>query len=139
MQHWNCCSGLYAQASSHVSYFTLLQYVLCEFEIWTRPLSLQQLLLLCDTESLCGAHACRHIADMSSESASFCLQVTEQALQSDVASHLSEPLLANLCTMYEILDTSGQDGLDAKRKLQGLLGSFVPDDFDLSMMQAAPA
>ena len=54
-------------------------------------------------------------------------------------SYLSEPLLANLCTMYDVLDANGQDGLDAKRKLQSLVGPVVPDDFDLSIMQAAPA
>lgn len=60
-------------------------------------------------------------------------------MQSNVMSYLSEPLLANLCTMYEVLDTNGQDGLDAKRKLQSLVGPVASDDFDLSIMQAAPA
>ena len=68
-----------------------------------------------------------------------CMQVTEQAVQSNVTCYMSEPLLANLCTMFEVLDANGQDGLDAKRKLQSLLGPVVPDDFDLSIMQAAPA
>ena len=60
-------------------------------------------------------------------------------MQSSVMSYLSEPLLANLCTMYEVIDTNGQDGLNAKRKLQSLLGPVVPDDFDLTIMQATPA
>lgn len=66
------------------------------------------------------------------------LQATEQAMQSDAILYLCEPLLANLCTMYEVLDTSGRDGLEAKRKMQGMLGSSVPDDLDLNMMQATP-
>lgn len=67
------------------------------------------------------------------------LQVTEQAVQSSVSNYISESLLANLCTMYEALDTTGKDGLEAKSRLQSLIAAAVPDDFDLSIVKANPA
>ena len=67
------------------------------------------------------------------------MQVTEQAVQSSVSSYVSESLLVNLCTMYEALDTTGKDGLEAKSRLQNLIGPVVPDDFDLSIVKANPA
>ena len=63
------------------------------------------------------------------------MQVTEDSMQSDLIHYVSEPLLLNLCTMYEIMDNSGSDGSDGKTRLLTLIGGILPDDFDASFMQ----
>jgi hypothetical protein len=62
------------------------------------------------------------------------VQVTEDSLQSDLIHYVSEPLLANLCTMYELMDISGNEGSDGKTRLLTLIGGILPDDFDASFM-----
>ena len=64
------------------------------------------------------------------------LQVTEDSMQSDLINYVSEPLLANLCTMYELMDHSGSGGFGDKTKLLTLIGGILPDDFDASFMHA---
>ncbi len=56
-------------------------------------------------------------------------------MQSDLINYVSEPLLANLCTMYELMDNSGNEGFDGKTRLLTLIGGILPDDFDGSFMQ----
>ena len=63
------------------------------------------------------------------------MQVTEDSMQSDLLNYVSEPLLANLCTMYELMDTSGNEGADGKTRLLTLIGGILPDDFDAAFMQ----
>ncbi|KAL0034106.1 hypothetical protein WJX79_009156 [Trebouxia sp. C0005] len=63
------------------------------------------------------------------------IQVTEDSMQSDLIHYVSEPLLANLCTMYELMDISGNEGADGKTRLLTLIGGILPDDFDASFMQ----
>ncbi|KAL0045571.1 hypothetical protein WJX82_010333 [Trebouxia sp. C0006] len=63
------------------------------------------------------------------------IQVTEDSMQSDLIHYVSEPLLANLCTMYELMDISGNEGTDGKTRLLTLIGGILPDDFDASFMQ----
>ncbi len=63
------------------------------------------------------------------------VQVTEDSMQSDLIHYVSEPLLANLCTMYELMDISGNEGADGKTRLLTLIGGILPDDFDASFMQ----
>lgn len=64
------------------------------------------------------------------------LQVTEDSMQSDLINYVSEPLLANLCTMYELMDISGNVGADGKTRLLTLIGGILPDDFDAGFMQS---
>ena len=64
------------------------------------------------------------------------MQVTEDSMQSDLINYVSEPLLANLCTMYELMDVSGNDGADGKTRLLTLIGGILPDDFDAGFMQS---
>ncbi|KAL3133961.1 hypothetical protein ABBQ32_008408 [Trebouxia sp. C0010 RCD-2024] len=64
------------------------------------------------------------------------IQVTEDSMQSDLINYVSEPLLANLCTMYELLDVSGNDGADGKTRLLTLIGGILPDDFDAGFMHS---
>ena len=63
------------------------------------------------------------------------MQVTEDSMQSDLIHYVSEPLLANLCTMYELMDISGNEGSDGKTRLLTLIGGILPDDFDAAFMQ----
>ncbi len=63
------------------------------------------------------------------------VQVTEDSMQSDLIHYVSEPLLANLCTMYELMEISGNEGADGKTRLLTLIGGILPDDFDASFMQ----
>lgn len=63
------------------------------------------------------------------------IQVTEDSMQSDLIHYVSESLLANLCTMYELMDISGNEGADGKTRLLTLIGGILPDDFDASFMQ----
>lgn len=63
------------------------------------------------------------------------MQVTEDSMQSDLINYVSEPLLANLCAMYELMDISGNQGADGKTRLLTLIGGILPDDFDAGFMQ----
>ena len=62
------------------------------------------------------------------------MQVTEDSMQSDLINYVSEPLLVNLCNMYELMDNSGGEGGDGKTRLLTLIGGILPDDFDASFM-----
>lgn len=72
---------------------------------------------------------------LSSKSVHLILQVTEDSMQSDLINYVSEPLLVNLCNMYELMDNSGSEGSDGKTRLLTLIGGILPDDFDASSMQ----
>ena len=71
----------------------------------------------------------------SSKSVHLILQVTEDSMQSDLINYVSEPLLVNLCNMYELMDNSGSEGSDGKTRLLTLIGGILPDDFDAWFMQ----
>ena len=63
------------------------------------------------------------------------VQVAEDSMQSDLINYVSEPLLQSLCTMFELVDSTGNDGADGKTRLLTLIGGILPDDFDAEFMQ----
>lgn len=63
------------------------------------------------------------------------IQVAEDSMQSDLINYVSEPLLQSLCTMFELVDSTGSDGADGKTRLLTLIGGILPDDFDAEIMQ----
>ena len=63
------------------------------------------------------------------------MQVAEESMQSDLVNYVSEPLLQSLCTMFELVDSTGNDGADGKTRLLTLIGGILPDDFDARFLQ----
>ena len=63
------------------------------------------------------------------------VQVEEESMQSDLINYVSEPLLQSLSTMFELVDSTGNDGADGKTRLLTLIGGILPDDFDARFLQ----
>ena len=61
-------------------------------------------------------------------------QGLEGGLQARPAAHLREPLLLNLCSMYELSSSSAS--AESKRRLSAWAARFAPDDFDLTCTRA---
>ncbi len=61
-------------------------------------------------------------------------QVLESGLQARPEAHLREPLLLNLCSMYELSSSSAS--AESKRRLSAWAARCVPDDFDLTCTRA---
>ena len=71
-----------------------------------------------------------------SELSACTVQVAEDSLQSDLINYVSEPLLQSLCTMFELVDSTGNEGADGKTRLLTLIGGILPDDFDAGFLQS---
>lgn len=61
-------------------------------------------------------------------------QGLEGGLQARPKAHLREPVLLNLCSMYELSSSSAS--AESKRRLSAWAARFAPDDFDLTCTRA---
>lgn len=59
----------------------------------------------------------------------------EAALRKAPLANLREPLLSNLCSMYEYASGSDVEAAEAKAGLGAWVAGFCPDDFDLARIR----
>eukprot|EP00002_Diphylleia_rotans_P007718 TRINITY_DN17370_c0_g1_i1.p1 TRINITY_DN17370_c0_g1~~TRINITY_DN17370_c0_g1_i1.p1 ORF type:complete len:535 (+),score=112.11 TRINITY_DN17370_c0_g1_i1:55-1659(+) len=61
-------------------------------------------------------------------------ETLEAAIKRDPNRFLTEPIVFNLCTLYEMY---ADNPVESKRNLQSLVVSYAPDDFDQSVLRLA--